>query len=48
MGVKAEVRIKEEKKVINIDLKGPNMGIIIGYRGETLDSLQYLNKSCCK
>ncbi|MDZ5001339.1 KH domain-containing protein, partial [Clostridium perfringens] len=25
-----------------INLNGPKMGLIIGYRGETLDSLQYL------
>lgn len=42
MGVRAEIRIKEEGNVINISLTGPDMGIIIGYRGETLDSLQYL------
>ncbi len=27
---------------VNIDLSGDNMGIIIGKRGDTLDSLQYL------
>ncbi|MCR5639862.1 MAG: protein jag [Lachnospiraceae bacterium] len=32
----------EVDKVLNIDLKGPEMGIIIGKRGQTLDSLQYL------
>lgn len=42
MGIQAEIRIKEDKDVINISLTGPNMGIIIGYRGETLDALQYL------
>lgn len=42
MDVKAEIRVKEENNVININLTGPNMGVIIGYRGETLDSLQYL------
>lgn len=42
MNVQAEIRIKEEKDVVYIDLTGPKMGIIIGYRGETLDSLQYL------
>jgi spoIIIJ-associated protein len=42
MGVKAEIRIKEENNIIKISLTGPDMGIIIGYRGETLDSLQYL------
>lgn len=42
MNVKAEIRIKEEDSVLKINLVGPDMGIIIGYRGETLDSLQYL------
>ncbi|WP_040214763.1 RNA-binding cell elongation regulator Jag/EloR [Clostridium polynesiense] len=42
MGIKAEIRIKEEDDLININLIGPNMGLIIGYRGETLDALQYL------
>lgn len=42
MGIKAEIRIKEEENVMKISLTGPNMGILIGYRGETLDSLQYL------
>ncbi|HSN58747.1 MAG TPA: RNA-binding cell elongation regulator Jag/EloR [Clostridiaceae bacterium] len=42
MGVKAEISIKEEDNVIRISMAGPDMGILIGYRGETLDSLQYL------
>lgn len=42
MDIKAEIRIKEEQDVVNINLVGPKMGLIIGYRGETLDSLQYL------
>jgi spoIIIJ-associated protein len=42
MNIKAEIRIKEEGDIINISLTGPDMGILIGYRGETLDSLQYL------
>ncbi|KEH96684.1 RNA-binding cell elongation regulator Jag/EloR [Clostridium massiliodielmoense] len=42
MGVLAEIKIKEEDNVLKINLVGPNMGLIIGYRGETLDSLQYL------
>jgi Predicted RNA-binding protein len=42
MDVKAEIKIKEENDVIKITLTGPDMGIIIGYRGETMDSLQYL------
>lgn len=42
MKIKAEIRMKEEDDTLNINLIGPNMGLIIGYRGETLDSLQYL------
>ncbi|GFP78270.1 DNA/RNA-binding protein [Clostridium zeae] len=42
MDIKAEIRIKEDDNVLNINLLGPKMGVIIGYRGETLDSLQYL------
>lgn len=42
MGVKAEIRVKEEENVVKFTLTGPDMGILIGYRGETLDSLQYL------
>ncbi|GAA0745698.1 RNA-binding cell elongation regulator Jag/EloR [Clostridium oceanicum] len=42
MNIKAEIRIKEEKNALKIELNGPDMGIIIGHRGETLDSLQYL------
>jgi len=42
MGVKAEISIKEEDNAVRISMSGPDMGILIGYRGETLDSLQYL------
>lgn len=42
MGILAEVTITEENNTVKIDLTGPKMGLIIGYRGETLDSLQYL------
>ena len=42
MGIEAEVDIKEENNTVYINLIGSNMGTIIGYRGETLDSLQYL------
>ena len=30
------------EKEVNIDLEGPNMGVIIGKRGQTLDAVQYL------
>lgn len=42
MGVTADIEVREEKETIFINLSGPKMGLVIGYRGETLDSLQYL------
>ena len=42
MGIEAEIAINDVNDVININLSGPKMGLSIGYRGETLDSLQYL------
>lgn len=42
MNIEANIDIKEENDIININLCGPKMGLVIGYRGETLDSLQYL------
>jgi spoIIIJ-associated protein len=42
MGIKCEIHIKDEKDALRVNLVGPKMGILIGYRGETLDSLQYL------
>jgi spoIIIJ-associated protein len=42
MGVMAEIHIQDEEECLRIDLVGPDMGTIIGYRGETLDVLQYL------
>ena len=34
--------IDEENNILEIELEGPEMGVIIGKRGQTLDSLQYL------
>ena len=46
MNLKVEMDVVFEEddhgKTMSIDLKGPEMGIIIGKRGQTLDSLQYL------
>lgn len=42
MKIEADIDIVEEKDVIKINLNGSDMGILIGYRGDTLDSLQYL------
>ena len=33
---------EESDKTLSIDLAGPEMGVLIGKRGQTLDSLQYL------
>lgn len=32
----------EDNNVIDVEFKGPEMGMLIGKRGQTLDSLQYL------
>lgn len=37
-----EVEIDEVEKVININIEGDDTGDLIGKRGQTLDSLQYL------
>ncbi len=42
MAVSVEVSYDEEQKSLDVDLKGEEMGILIGKRGQTLDSLQYL------
>ncbi len=42
MGLNAEVEAEENDGSILIKVKGKDIGIIIGRRGETLDSLQYL------
>lgn len=36
------IDFKEEDNIMNIDLSGPDMGVLIGKRGQTLDALQYL------
>jgi len=40
--VNVNIEENEEEKVMNIDLSGEDMGVLIGKRGQTLDSLQYL------
>ena len=42
MGVQATASATEEEKSIKVDIAGDSTGILIGRRGETLDSLQYL------
>jgi spoIIIJ-associated protein len=40
--VKTEISVDEEKNTMDINLVGDDMGSLIGKRGQTLDSLQYL------
>lgn len=42
MGLDVTVTAVLEEDIIKINLEGENMGIVIGKRGDTLDSLQYL------
>ncbi len=42
MTVVINVEYKEDEKELNVDLSGDEMGVLIGKRGQTLDSLQYL------
>ncbi len=44
MGISVEIdtKLNEEEKELEINLSGNEMGILIGKRGQTLDSLQYL------
>ena len=44
MELKVEILITqtEDDNTYNVELKGDDMGILIGKRGQTLDSLQYL------
>lgn len=42
MTVVIDVKYDEENRNIDIELSGDEMGILIGKRGQTLDSLQYL------
>lgn len=42
MNIEAKVQVIEKENELRIELSGSDMGILIGYRGETLDSLQYL------
>lgn len=42
MEVEILVAVNEEEHIIEVELKGDDMEILIGKRGQTLDSLQYL------
>ena len=42
LGVHMEASYNEKEKELSINMSGDDMGILIGKRGQTLDSLQYL------
>ena len=42
MNIEQEASYNEEDKLLKIELKGEGLGLLIGRRGETLDSIQYL------
>lgn len=44
MNLEVEILVEEseEENVFDVELKGSEMGVLIGKRGQTLDSLQYL------
>ena len=42
MNLEASVDVTETDDTISVQVEGPNMGILIGHRGETLDAVQYL------
>ncbi len=44
MNMQVEIEVEYDKEAGNmaVDLTGPEMGVLIGKRGQTLDSLQYL------
>ena len=42
MKVEVTAEFNKDENVLSIDLSGDEMGVLIGKRGQTLDSLQYL------
>ena len=42
IGVEIAAVYDESQRTLEVDLSGDEMGVLIGKRGQTLDSLQYL------
>ena len=42
MQVEIKINKNEDERFLDVELKGDDMGVLIGKRGQTLDSLQYL------
>lgn len=43
VGLEAKVSVSEQPEAIKINIDGDNLGALIGYHGETLESLQLLS-----
>ena len=42
MEVSASVNVTEDEEAVSAKIEGDQVGVLIGYRGETLDAIQYL------
>lgn len=42
MEVKVDTKFNADENILDVELSGAEMGVLIGKRGQTLDSLQYL------
>lgn len=42
MDMQVEIHAEYEDETLNVDISGDDMGVLIGKRGQTLDSIQYL------
>ena len=42
MDLKVNMKVVERENAVFLSMEGPDLGILIGRRGETLDALQYL------
>ena len=42
MEVNLNTRFNDKENILDVELSGDEMGVLIGKRGQTLDSLQYL------
>ncbi len=47
LDAEVSVSMKDDNREMDIEIKGDDMGVLIGKRGQTLDSLQYLASLVC-